>query len=565
MLDNYETELKKQVSKLLNSIYVQRDAKAVMQMYSHEHAALKGMTSRKRLKSHEEITRWLEEILPHLPIYSVENQDFEIMRMSEHEYAVWGEMILAREGRSQRHTVTMLWRKREAWELCTLTVSAPELLEKDFGQMIGREVYNSYQHLDEKYHEKSLQLEMLLKSSGGGLAIMECTEDYPFVYVSESLCKMLGYTRKEFLEKCDNCFFKIEGISKENLISQLQEQTKENSTYQCEYKATHKNGDTIWIYSRGQTLQDNNGKYHLYGIFMDVTKQRNAMLQLRVEHLHNQIVLEMSGDIVLEYNCQKDTVLFRSYPINGVPKTHHVENLRKNFRKLLRKYIYHDDRKAVLRFLFRSDLQGSVEFQGFGENGELVWYRLTTRKLVVENEQLEVVGRIHNIDKQKWLENEANLDDLTRLYNRRYMNEKMQQILDEEDGGALIMMDIDSFKAINDNFGHEEGDKVLAMLANLLVDHFRKEDLICRVGGDEFLVFMRYICNESIIHTRCERLLKAFCKKTRKYRPTAKPSLSIGVAMVHPNCSTVEQLYRRADEMLYQVKRSGKNGIKIQP
>ena len=145
------------------------------------------------------------------------------------------------------------------------------------------------------------------------------------------------------------------------------------------------------------------------------------------------------------------------------------------------------------------------------------------------------------------------------------MNEKMQQILDEEDGGALIMMDIDSFKAINDNFGHEEGDKVLAMLANLLVDHFRKEDLICRVGGDEFLVFMRYICNESIIHTRCERLLKAFCKKTRKYRPTAKPSLSIGVAMVHPNCSTVEQLYRRADEMLYQVKRSGKNGIKIQP
>ena len=192
MLDNYETELKKQVSKLLNSIYVQRDAKAVMQMYSHEHAALKGMTSRKRLKGHEEITHWLEEILPYLPIYSVENQDFEIMRMSEHEYAVWGEMILAREGRSQRHTVTMLWRKREAWELCTLTVSAPELLEKDFGQMIGREVYNSYQHLDEKYHENRLKIIEGIVSVKKVLDLAKSYDVSLTVYLASVLIKSIG-------------------------------------------------------------------------------------------------------------------------------------------------------------------------------------------------------------------------------------------------------------------------------------------------------------------------------------------------------------------------------------
>lgn len=571
MLDIYEKILKEKMLIFLTEMYINKNVDAVMHLYNPHCAIFKGMGNKKVLQSYQKIEDYLKEVLPQLQKYHIVDYSFDTLELGNNQMMLCGEFTLQREEQRQRYTFSSIWDLADEVKISSLMISDMEILEQEnleileeeISKMITQEVYNSYQALDERYNEKSLQLEMLIKACGGGLAVMEYKGDYPFVYISDGLSQMLGYEQQEFLENCKHSFSKIEGISSGDILWKIEQQIQEKRSYQCEYKATHKNGDTVWIYANGKAEQDNDGNWLLYGIFIDITEQKNALIQLEIEHLHNQIVLEMSGDIVLDYNCNTDEITIRNYPVYSKPETHHLSNFRRSFRRFMRRYIYQDDRKKMMKFLMESNFEGSIEFRGKDKEKGYKWYRLTLRKLMVDKDEMKIVGRVHNIDDQKWLENEANLDDLTRLYNRRYMNQQMETILAKESGGALIMMDVDSFKAINDNFGHDEGDKVLITLASLLVKHFRKDDLVCRVGGDEFVVFMRNVSNETVIQSRCERLIRSFIQKTTAYHPIAIPSLSIGGVMVSPTCCTIEELYRDADEMLYAVKRSGKNGIQI--
>ena len=122
-------------------------------------------------------------------------------------------------------------------------------------------------------------------------------------------------------------------------------------------------------------------------------------------------------------------------------------------------------------------------------------------------------------------------------------------------------MDIDNFKYINDNFGHDVGDGVLQKLAKLLRASFRSDDILCRIGGDEFCVIMQdvsYFQREQI--TKKMQFLMDNLGVATDNLPAA--SVSIGVAFGEAQCS-FNDLYKRADDALYGVKSTTKNGIKV--
>ena len=564
MEGNHEEMLKKRILALLTEIYIHKDTQAVMRFFNKKYAALNGLTNTKKLENYFDIQNWLDELLPQLPQYSLNHYQFNVLDVSDSYCMVCGEILLHRSKSSQKHRISSFWKKEEEWTVCALDISAPEIMEKEFSEMIGHAIYDSYHSLDDKYYEKSLQLEMLLKTCGGGLAVMEDDEEFHFLYVNDAMCNMLGYTQEEFLAAYKGGLWSVKNEERNKIAEQIRRHLKLTNNYQCEYKTHHKNGQDVWIYTTGRYGKDSSGKKRIYSIFLDVTSHKQAQLQLEIEHLHNQIVLEMNGDTILEYNYEKDEISFREYCPNGESKNYKLFCLRKRFPALLKKYVHKEDRKTLQDFLLQPLPHGSVEFRGCKDNTIFYWYRLTVKTITRDNHTAtELVGRIHNIDQQKWLENEANLDSLTRLYNRRYMKQQMDFVLKTEDTGALVMMDIDYFKQVNDNFGHDEGDKVLILLANLLTNYFRKEDFICRIGGDEFLVFMRSMSNQKSIIERCNLLLEAFAEKTKQYRPKAVPTLSIGVAMVRKDRKTADDLYRCADQVLYEVKNNGKNSVKI--
>jgi len=155
------------------------------------------------------------------------------------------------------------------------------------------------------------------------------------------------------------------------------------------------------------------------------------------------------------------------------------------------------------------------------------------------------------------LREESIRDPLTGLYNRRYLRESLTRdaAIALRSGAPLLvaMLDVDGFKEVNDRGGHDAGDALLCEIAGRLSSQVRSSDLVCRMGGDEFLVVLRS-ADPPGAFALCERWRASF---------TSAATVSIGVAVYHAGEETIDDTVRRADAALYDAKRMGRNRVVI--
>lgn len=150
-------------------------------------------------------------------------------------------------------------------------------------------------------------------------------------------------------------------------------------------------------------------------------------------------------------------------------------------------------------------------------------------------------------------------DALTGLWNRAYTEETVNKLISEGVSGALMMIDMDNFKAINDNYGHIAGDRTLKMFADTLRKYSSEDDVLCRIGGDEFVVFARDLTSKSEIGNRASDIISDLCSKLEECKFETNSSVSIGIAQTPEDGTEFNKLYNAADKALYYVKQNGKN------
>ena len=123
---------------------------------------------------------------------------------------------------------------------------------------------------------------------------------------------------------------------------------------------------------------------------------------------------------------------------------------------------------------------------------------------------------------------------------------------------ALFMIDIDNFKALNDTLGHKAGDEFLIALSKELKKNFRESDILGRIGGDEFFVLMRNVTEQKRVRQKADEILGIIQNVASKYLQVDL-SGSVGISMYPKNGTTLDELYSKSDEALYEAKRTGKN------
>jgi diguanylate cyclase (GGDEF)-like protein len=160
---------------------------------------------------------------------------------------------------------------------------------------------------------------------------------------------------------------------------------------------------------------------------------------------------------------------------------------------------------------------------------------------------------------QEKLSHEASHDALTGLFNRGAYDLLMEST--DREHMALILIDVDYFKGINDTYGHAVGDKVLKRVAELMKHSFRSVDILCRIGGDEFVVVMTRVNSSmsKLVQSKIERINDLLQHPKDGLPPV---SLSVGVAFSDRE-NPKGDIFRDADTALYQVKEAGRNGCKI--
>jgi diguanylate cyclase (GGDEF)-like protein len=158
-------------------------------------------------------------------------------------------------------------------------------------------------------------------------------------------------------------------------------------------------------------------------------------------------------------------------------------------------------------------------------------------------------------------------DPLTGLYNRRALeitlSQKISQTGQSGPEVGILMLDVDHFKRVNDTFGHPAGDAVLKELASLLARSVREEDVVCRYGGEEFVVVMPR-APIGTIQDRAEQIRIKFQETRVNYQgEVIAATLSIGAAIFPAHGSSGEAVLACADQALYQAKHSGRNRVVI--
>lgn len=181
---------------------------------------------------------------------------------------------------------------------------------------------------------------------------------------------------------------------------------------------------------------------------------------------------------------------------------------------------------------------------------EIIRYRIDN---VLSTHQIEEVVRERETFRIK-----AERDLMTGIYNKVTTEHLISNLLATNDLiCAMLIIDIDDFKQVNDVHGHLIGDQVICTVADLLSRYFRKTDVIGRIGGDEFLVFMLNLPSKELARQKVEDFSNLFRYKPDLTAP-ANVTVSIGMAISQPCPSTYETLFRQADEALYNAKRNGK-------
>ena len=195
-----------------------------------------------------------------------------------------------------------------------------------------------------------------------------------------------------------------------------------------------------------------------------------------------------------------------------------------------------------------------------------VQHTLDSQKKTLEEANAALHDQIGKIrDLQEKLHDQANRDSLTGLFNRRYLEGTLERELARcrREGAPLsmLLLDVDHFKLVNDAYGHQAGDEVLRVVGRMLQEHARVEDIVCRYGGEEFLLVMPKM-PLAIARERAAQLLEIFQGTSVSFNDMSiRITTSIGIAASPDHADSTEGLIRYADQALYQAKRAGRNRV----
>ncbi len=214
----------------------------------------------------------------------------------------------------------------------------------------------------------------------------------------------------------------------------------------------------------------------------------------------------------------------------------------------------HEDLAPVI--FMSADENEETEIAGLESGADFI--RKPFKKPVLLRRVGNIIGQV---DKIRDLRRVAQTDPMTGLFNKAHVHEMLKSVCASQ-SGTLMMVDLDSFKPVNDIYGHAMGDRVLIRFADILRSAFRSGDIIGRVGGDEFIVFCQDIREENVIREKTALINRLLVESAIEFMGESM-SIPIGVsvgAVTAPDEGTdFHKLSEKADQALYRVKKNGKH------
>jgi diguanylate cyclase (GGDEF)-like protein/PAS domain S-box-containing protein len=429
------------------------------------------------------------------------------------------------------------------------------------GYLVTIREIQTLREAQERLEEEKQRFESLFNSISDAVFLAPLNKEGVhgnFVEVNDVACRRLGYSRLELLKLNARSLNPNANLEKIKAFGKRIRREKE-----VQFEAIHvaKDGTQIPVGVTARLVNIANQEYVL-SVVRDLREQQQRR---KAEERFGRL-LEHSWDEIFIFEADSLTIV----QVNEGA----MDNLRYNEAEILVTPYYQllsdssrDELEQILSPLREGD-ESVVIFEAVHRRKDGSTYPVEVRAQMSHSEVPAVfMVNAHDITERKKTEERlhflANYDSLTGLPNRSLMMDRLSQCLENAKRVnvtcALIFMDLDGFKEVNDSLGHDAGDKLLKVVASRLQKSLRSSDTIARLGGDEFIILVQNLKSAHDIGHVAEKIIHKVAEPIALNAQHVQVTTSLGVTMFPTNNDDINSLLRKSDSAMYMAKKSGKN------
>jgi len=420
-----------------------------------------------------------------------------------------------------------------------------------------------------KLQKHTQELAELLEHSSNEVYVIDAKE-LKYLYVNDGACNATQYSKEELLNMS---VYDINPLLTPLKVQELQKRALDGNTNNILHTSEHKrkDGTSYYVQSYIHTVTYNDKD--AYVIFdTDITEIIDLQLKHErqakiLEHIHDSVIaVDLEGKI-LSFNRGSKKLLYYEeseilgHSIEKVYSKNNEKNPKQLLEELLEKeeisfeaYLVKKDKQEVIcdisLSLLRDDDCRIIGAIGYSQD-------ITDKKIV----QMQLQEQR---DKLNYL---AHHDMLTNLPNRILFYDRLEQAIAYAQRNnklfALLFLDLDQFKQINDSLGHDAGDIVLQEVAKRLTKTLRLEDTLSRLGGDEFTIILRDIKDKSDVITVCKKIIEVIKEPIIIESNALHISSSIGISIYKEDAVEAKELIKFADTAMYKAKEEGRDNFQF--
>jgi len=437
----------------------------------------------------------------------------------------------------------------------------PEILEGTVIDITDRKLAeNALRESEERYRR-------LVERMREGLA--QAGNDGVLQFVNDRFCEMVGYEREELVGmQGDLLLAYSEDIS---LVREKIRLRMRHVADQYEVRVRRKDGTIIWLEIGGAPVVDAAGNVvGSIGVHNDVTERRMAEEALRESEARYRLMAENSTDMISR-TSNRGILLYASDACRRLLGYEPSELVGRSFYD----FVFDADRDEVrhLSSLIHESGPTTFAYRVEKKDGSLIWFETTSRSVrdVFTGKIREIVGVSRDVTERKRVEEQieyqAYHDALTGLPNRRLFRDRLTVALAHarrmKHPLAVMFLDLDRFKVVNDTLGHSTGDELLKTVGTRLQSSLREEDSIARMGGDEFTILLADLKTTDDSAKIAQKVLDTVAQPLRIDGTELFVTTSIGIALFPSDGDTAEALLANADHAMYRAKDAGRNSYQM--